>query len=78
MLVYGEDAKIPFETNTSSWRHSHFNKEENEVGLRCVGDLIDKIRDVACIQEFVVKRRAYIRYNSKIIQREMHEGDLVK
>jgi len=40
-------------------------------------DMIDEIREQACIREFATKQRAARRYNSKVIPREMKEGDLV-
>lgn len=68
---------LPVEVDMPTWSYSHFNKEENEVGLRCSIDLVDKIRDIAHIWEFVAKWRATRRYNSKVIQIEMREGELV-
>lgn len=40
-------------------------------------DMIDDIREHAHIQEFTTMQRATRRYNSKVILREMKEGDLV-
>jgi len=40
-------------------------------------DMIDEIRKNAHIREFAVKQRAARRYNSKVISKEMKEGDLV-
>jgi len=39
--------------------------------------MIDEIRKNAHIREFAVKQRAARRYNSKVISKEMKEGDLV-
>jgi len=40
-------------------------------------DMIDEIRGNAHIREFAAKQRAARRYNSKVINKEMKEGDLV-
>lgn len=40
-------------------------------------DMIDEIREQAYIREFVAKQRAARHYNSRVIPREMKEGDLV-
>jgi len=40
-------------------------------------DMIDEIRENAHIREFVAKQRAARRYNSKVINGEMKEGNLV-
>lgn len=45
------DIMLPVEINTSSWRHSHFNEEENKVELRCAVDLINEKIHVSHIQE---------------------------
>lgn len=63
--------------NTPSWRYYQFNHEVNDVELKCVANLIDKVRDVTHIREFSTKQRATRRYNSKVMPREMQEGDLV-
>jgi len=39
-------------------------------------DMIDEIREEAHIRESAAKQRAARRYNSKVISREMKEGDL--
>lgn len=60
-LVYRANTMLSVKIDTSAWRHSHLNEEENEEGLRCIPDLVDKIRDVAHILESAAKQRATMR-----------------
>lgn len=42
-MIYNIDDRLPVEIDTSTHRRSQFNKENNEVGLKCVVDPIDEI-----------------------------------
>jgi hypothetical protein len=68
---------LPVKIDTPTWRRDNFSKEANEIGIRCSMDMIDEIREQAHIREFAAKQRAARRYNSRVIPREMKEGDLV-
>lgn len=68
---------LPNEIDTPSWRRSQFNEEENKAGLECMEDLIDELRELVHVQEFVAKHRVVRIYNYKVKPREMQEGDLV-
>jgi len=39
--------------------------------------MLEEVREVVHIEEFVGKHRAVRRYNSTVVPREMKEGDLV-
>jgi hypothetical protein len=56
---------------------SFFFIKANKVGLAVSMDVIDEVREQAHIREFAAKQRAARRYNSKVVPREMKEGDLV-
>lgn len=75
--AYEANSMLQVEINVPWWRCSHFNEEENEVGLRYVVGLIDDIRDVTHIREFVAKQKASRINNSKVIQIEMQECNLL-
>lgn len=68
---------LHMEIHTPSWRQTRFNEEENKVGLKCVANLIDDLKEVVHVREFVAKHRAARRYNSKVKPREMQEVDMV-
>lgn len=68
---------LPIEIDPPSWRHSHFIEEENDAGLKCIVDRIDKTIDVTHIREFAAKQKTPRRYNSKVVLRDMQGGDLV-
>lgn len=76
-MVYDVDTMLPVEIDTPTWWCSRLNGKENGAGQWCVADLIDEMYDVTHITEFSTKQRATIRYNSKVVLREMQEGDLV-
>lgn len=65
---------LSVEIDTSTWRHFHFNEE----WLKCSDGLVDETRDVAQIQESAAQQREVMRYNSKVIWREMQEDYLVR
>lgn len=45
-MVYIVDVMLPVKIYMLSWRHSQFNSDVNESGLRCIVDIINEIRDV--------------------------------
>lgn len=61
ILSDDKDAMLPVEINTPTWRRSQLNLEENEVGLKSVASLIDEMRDVTHVMEFLAKQRETIR-----------------
>jgi len=72
-MVYDTDAMFPVEIDTPTWRRDNFSEEGIAVSM----DIIDEIREHAHIREFFAKQRAARHYNSRVIPREMKEGDLV-
>lgn len=48
-----------------------------QIGLECVADTIDEIRETAHVREFATKHRVTKRYNCKVQIGEMHKGNLV-
>lgn len=46
---------VAVQIGTPNWKHTKFNEEENKTKLRCVADLIKKIREIAHIREFDAK-----------------------
>jgi len=76
-MVYGADAMLPVEVDTPTLRRDNFMEETNEIGVKCTMDMIDEIREEAHIREFAAKQRAARRYNSRVIPKNMKEGDLV-
>lgn len=76
--IWERDSMLPIKIGTPSQQSSQFNKKENEAGLRCVVDLVDEIRDVVYVREFSAKLRKAKRYNSKVVQMKIHQGDLVQ
>lgn len=57
-MVYGAYSIMPIEIDTASWKCSKFYQEVNKVGLECVVNLIDELREVAYVREFSTKHRA--------------------
>lgn len=76
-LIYWTDIMLLVDIDMPTWRRSHFNKEENQEGLKYNTNLVDETRDIAYVREFSSKHIAARSYNSKVIQRLMQEGDLV-
>lgn len=76
-MVYIPYVILCIEIDTPSWGNFQFIPKVNDSGLRRATDIICKIRDVSRIQEFAAKKRVFGRYNSKVMPREIHEGDLV-
>lgn len=76
-MVYDIDNMLSIEIDMPIWSHAQFNEEENKKVLSCVVELINKTRDAAHISEFAAKQRVAIRYNSKVIPREVHDGDII-
>lgn len=68
---------LPVEIDTSSRLRPQFNEEEKEAVLKYIIELIDEMKYVIYIQEFAAKQRASRRYNSTVVQTEMHKDDLV-
>lgn len=71
-LIYVEDFMLLVKIDTPSCRHSQLNEDENEAMLRCV----DETANITHIREFSTKQRASRRYKSKVVIREMGEGNL--
>ena len=42
-MVYGEDAMIPVEINTPTWRRENFDRETNKAGLNSFVDMVDEV-----------------------------------
>ena len=76
-MVYGADAMIPVEINTSTWRREHFDENANIDNLNISADQLDEVRESARIREAAAKQRLAKRYNLKVRQRGFQEGDLV-
>lgn len=76
-MVYGVDTRMTIKIETLLWRWAHFDEEANEIGLNCAADLIDELWKASHAREFFVKHEATKRYNSKVMSREMQEGNLV-
>ena len=76
-LVYGCDAMIPVEIQESSSRFQNFVAEDSNEERRLNLDLLDKVREEARVKAEEVKRRIERRYNSKVMSRQLREGDLV-
>lgn len=68
---------IPIELGEPTWRRENFDPESITETLQVNLDVLDETREVAHVREYGVKRRAAQRYDSKVIPREMKEGDLV-
>lgn len=56
---------LPVEIDTPLRQLSQFDEETNKVKMEYAIDLIDKLREVAHVQEFAPKHRAARRYNLK-------------
>ena len=67
-MVYGEDAMIPVEINTPTWRRENFDKESNKNDLISSADMVEEIREMAQVREFVVKSRVAKKLNLKVKQ----------
>lgn len=76
-MVYRVYIMLSVKIVIPSWCLSYFNMEENEAVLIFVIGLIDETRYVSHIWEFANKQRVSRRYNSKLVQRETQEGNLV-
>ncbi|MCH95772.1 hypothetical protein A2U01_0016754 [Trifolium medium] len=76
-MVYGTDAMIPVEVNPPSWRRETLEEAENSGALEEGLDLIDEVREATHFREFTAKKRVARRYNTRVISRELKEGDLV-
>lgn len=76
-MVYGLDYMLPMEINTPTWQRLRFNKEDNQVGLESVADLIEEIQEMSHIQEYALKQRTERRYNTKVWPRTMVKGNLL-
>lgn len=76
-LTYGSDAMIPVELGEPSFRRENVDETVNPTNLAIDLDLLVELRDVAHLREYAVKQRAARRYDSKVIPRELKQGDLV-
>jgi len=75
-LVYGSDAMIPVEVESSPHFHNFVAEESNEerkVNL----DLLDEVREKARIKVEALKRKVEYRYSSKLRPRQFQVVDLV-
>ncbi|RDX99705.1 hypothetical protein CR513_17212, partial [Mucuna pruriens] len=68
---------IPVEIGEPSPRMTLFEPSRNEEELRTNLDLIQEVREIAHIKEYVVKTRAARKYNQKVVPRSFKTGDLV-
>ncbi|XP_015947400.1 uncharacterized protein LOC107472389 [Arachis duranensis] len=71
-LTYGVDAVIPVEIGEPSPRLLL-----KGVGEAIEKDLIDETREMAHLTETALKQRMALRYNTKVIKRELEPNDLV-
>ncbi|MCI00899.1 gag-pol polyprotein [Trifolium medium] len=76
-MVYGVDAMIHAEVNTPCWRQMNTSQETNSEAMAVNLHLLDEVREVAHLREITVKRRAARKYDSRVVPRELKEGDLV-
>ena len=65
-LVYGLDAMIPVEIQESSPRFHNFVAEESNKEKRVNLDLLDEVREEACIKVVALKRRVKYKQKSKL------------
>lgn len=54
-MVYGANAMILVEINTSTWRRLAFNESINSEGLDVSKDLLDEVRETTHVREFAAK-----------------------
>ncbi|RDY08357.1 hypothetical protein CR513_07415, partial [Mucuna pruriens] len=75
--MYGTEAVIPVEIGEPSPRVTFFEQGSNEEELRAKLDLLQEVREIAHIKEYVVKARVAKKYNEKLIPRRFNVADLV-
>lgn len=68
-MVHGADVMLLVDIDTPSKWSSQFNHHVNNVGIKCITDLVDEVRDITHVQEFAAKQRAARRYSSKVMLR---------
>ncbi|RDX62821.1 Tf2-8, partial [Mucuna pruriens] len=76
-LTFGIEAMIPMEVGESSPRIALFEQSGNEEELRANLDILQDIREIAHVREYVVKARAARRYDKGIVPRHFKPQDLV-
>lgn len=57
---------LPVDINKPTYRWENFNEEDNTAELGISANLIEVVRELAQIQEFVAKQRAEKVYNTKV------------
>ncbi|XP_068503720.1 uncharacterized protein [Phaseolus vulgaris] len=68
---------IPVEIKESSPRFQNFVAEESNEDRKVNIDLLDEVREEACIKAEALKRRVEYKYNSKLRPRQFQVVDLV-
>ncbi|RDX80199.1 Tf2-6, partial [Mucuna pruriens] len=76
-LTFGIEAMIPVEIGEPSPRAALFEPSENEEELRANLDLLQEVREIAHIREYVAKVRAARKHDRKIVPRSFKTRDLV-
>jgi len=69
-LVYGSDAMIPVEIHESSLRFQNFVAEESNEERQVNLDLLDEVREEACIKAKALERRVEYKQKSKLRPRQ--------
>ena len=56
-LTFGSDAIVPMEIEINSLRMVHFEPKQNESSLRANLNLLDEIREDACVKAIAKQRQ---------------------
>ncbi|RDX87303.1 hypothetical protein CR513_31246, partial [Mucuna pruriens] len=75
-LMYGIDAMILVKIGKPSLRRNSFDPFENPLSLRVVLDLVEEIKEQACMRQAACKQRVARQYNSKVRPHDLDENDL--
>ncbi|XP_012842091.1 PREDICTED: uncharacterized protein LOC105962340 [Erythranthe guttata] len=75
--AFGTEAIAPVEIGEPSWRITNYDPAANEEAMRGSLDLVDELREVACIRQQMYKTRMAKAYNSRVHPRSFQVGDLV-
>ncbi|RDX75706.1 hypothetical protein CR513_44382, partial [Mucuna pruriens] len=68
---------IPVEIGETSPKTALFEPTANEENLRENLDLLQEVREITHIKEYVVKTRVVRKYDRRVVYRDFEEGDLV-
>ncbi|RDY05632.1 Tf2-11, partial [Mucuna pruriens] len=77
-LTFGTEAMIPVEIEESSPRTALFEPSGNEEELRVNLDMLQEIREIAHVREYVVKARTARKYDKRIVPRNFKPQDLAE